>query len=159
MKITPLDIRQMQFPKGFRGYPPQEVDAFLETLAEEVEEVLRENATLRERLEEQTLTISELKKAEGALTDTLIMAQKAIENMKATAQKEGELIIRQAEIRAEEITQGAVRQVTQLQGELFNLRKQRDLFIEKMRSLISGFEKTLQWESEKISEEAKEINP
>lgn len=159
MKITPLDIRQMQFPKGFRGYPPQEVDAFLETLAEEVEEVLRENATLRERVEEQTLTISELKKAEGALTDTLIMAQKAIENMKATAQKEGELIIRQAEIRAEEITQGAVRQVTQLQGELFNLRKQRDLFIEKMRSLISGFEKTLQWESEKISEEAKEINP
>jgi len=159
MKITPLDIRQMQFPKGFRGYPPQEVDAFLETLAEEVEEVLRENATLRERLEEQAQTISELKKAEGALTDTLIMAQKAIENMKATAQKEGELIIRQAEIRAEEITQGAVRQVTQLQGELFNLRKQRDLFIEKMRSLISGFEKTLQWESEKISEDAKEINP
>lgn len=159
MKITPLDIRQVRFPKGFRGYPSQEVDAFLETVAEEVEEVLRENATLRERLEEQSQTISELKKAEGALTDTLIMAQKAIENMKATAQKEGELIIRQAEIRAEEITQGAVRQVTQLQGELFNLRKQRDLFIEKMRSLISGFEKTLQWESEKISEDAKEINP
>lgn len=159
MKITPLDIRQMRFPKGFRGYPPQEVDAFLETLAEEVEEVLRENATLRERLEEQTQTISELKKAEGALTDTLMMAQKAIENMKGAAQKEGELIIRQAEIRAEEITQGAVRQVTQLQGELFNLRKQRDLFIEKMKSLIQGFEKTLQWESEKINEEAKETNP
>ncbi len=156
MKITPLDIRQMRFPKGFRGYPPLEVDTFLETLAEEVEEVLREKATLRERLEEQTQTISELKKAEGALTETLIMAQKAIENMKGTAQKEGELIIRQAEIRAEEITQGALRQVTQLQGELFNLRKQRDLFIEKMKSLIQGFEKTLQWESEKINEEAKE---
>lgn len=159
MKITPLDIRQINFPKGFRGYPPREVDAFLETLAEEVEEVLRENVTLRERLEAQTQTISELKRAEGALTDTLIMAQKAIENMKATAQKEGELIIRQAEIRAEEVTQGAVRQVTQLQGELFNLRKQRDLFVEKLRSLVQGFEKTLQWESEKISEEEKETHP
>ena len=159
MKMTPLDIRQVRFPKAFRGYPPQEVDGFLETLAEEVEEVLRENAKLRERVEEQMQTISELKKAEGALTETLVMAQKAIENMKATAQKEGELIIRQAEIRAEEITQGSVRQVTQLQGELFNLRKQRDLFIEKMKSLIQGFEKTLQWENEKISEEAKELNP
>lgn len=159
MKITPLDIRQMRFPKAFRGYPPLEVDAFLETLAEEVEEVLRENADLRERLEAQTQTITELKKAEGALTETLIMAQKAIESMKATAEKEGELIIRQAEIRAEEMTQGAVRQVTQLQGELFNLRKQRDLFIEKMKSMVQGFEKTLQWESEKISEDAKEINP
>lgn len=156
MKITPLDIRQMRFPKAFRGYPPLEVDAFLETLAEEVEEVLRENADLRERLEAQTQTITELKKAEGALTETLIMAQKAIESMKATAEKEGELIIRQAEIRAEEMTQGAVRQVTQLQGELFNLRKQRDLFIEKMKSMVQGFEKTLQWESEKINEEAKE---
>lgn len=160
MKITPLDIRQVRFPKGFRGYSPQEVDPFLESLADELEEVLRENLDLRERLEEQNRTISELKKTEGALTETLVMAQKAIEQMKGAAQKEGELIVRQAEIRAEAMAQETVRHVTQIQGELFNLRKQRDLFIEKMRSLVQSFGKTLEWESEKINEEeTKEIRP
>lgn len=155
MKITPLDIRQMRFSTGFRGYPPQEVDSFLEDLAEEVEEVLRENVKLKERAEEQERTISELKKTEGALTETLIMAQKAIENMKGTAQKEGELIVREAELKAEETIRQAVREVATLQGELLNLRKQRDLFLEQIRSMIQTFEKTLEWESEKTEKQEK----
>ncbi|MBI3802329.1 MAG: DivIVA domain-containing protein [Nitrospirae bacterium] len=152
MKYTPIDIRQLTFSVGFRGYATGEVNAFLESLATEIEEVLKENADLRERVEEQGGQIAELKKAEGALTTTLLMAQKAIEEMKRSAQKEGELIIRQAELRAEEISRSAVKEGTQLHGEILRLRQQRDFFVEKVRSLMQNLEKTLQWEEEKAAD-------
>jgi len=158
MKWTPVDIRQMTFSVGFRGYAPSEVDAFLENLASEIEEVLRENADLRERIEAQDKTIAELKKTEGALTNTLLMAQKAIEEMKRTAQKEGDLIIRQAEMRAEEITRSAMKEVSQVQGEILHLRRQRDFFVEKIRSLMQNLEKTLQWEDEKADQKEEEAS-
>ncbi|HEY5599435.1 MAG TPA: DivIVA domain-containing protein [Candidatus Manganitrophaceae bacterium] len=147
MKITPLDIRQMTFRTAFRGLDSKEVRFFLESLADEIEGVLKERVSAQERLEEQERTVSELKKKEGTLNNTLIAAQKIIEEMKAAAQKEGELIVRQAEVRAEEIAQAAAKEVTRLQGELLNLQRQRDLFIEKVKSLMRSFEKTLEWES------------
>lgn len=158
MKWTPVDIRQMAFPVGFRGYAPSEVDSFLENLANEIEEILKENAALRERIEDQGQAIAELKKTEGALTNTLLMAQKAIEEMKRSAQKEGDLIIRQAELRAEEITRSAVKEATHLQGEVLNLRRQRDFFVEKIRSLMQNLEKTLQWEDEKADQREEEAS-
>ncbi len=147
----------MTFRTRFRGYYPNEVDTFLEDLADEVSEVLKENATLKERLEEQSRTIADLKKKETALTQSMIMAQKAIEDMKANAKKEGELIVRQAEIRAEESTHLAGKQVTQLQSELLSLERQRDLFVERVRSLMQSFDKTLQWESERELASEKEL--
>lgn len=158
MKWTPVDIRQMTFSTGFRGYAPNEVDAFLENLATEIEEVFKENADLRERIEDQVKAIAELKRTEGALTNTLLMAQKAIEEMKRTAQKEGDLIIRQAEMRAEEITRSAMKEVGQVQGEILNLRRQRDFFVEKIRSLMQNLEKTLQWEDEKADQKEEEAS-
>ncbi len=147
----------MTFRTRFRGYYPNEVDAFLEDMADELSEILKENAELRERIEEQDRAIAELKKKEGALTHSMVMAQKAIEDMKTSAQKEGDLIIRQAEIRAEEATRSAGRQVAQLQTDLLNLQRQRDLFVERIRSLMQSFDKTLQWESEKNIAGEKEL--
>ena len=47
MRITPLDIQQKQFTSKFRGFDMEEVDSFLELLREEMEELLRDNANLR----------------------------------------------------------------------------------------------------------------
>ena len=38
MKITPLDIQQTVFRTAFRGYDKEEVNRFLEEIAETVEE-------------------------------------------------------------------------------------------------------------------------
>ncbi len=149
MKITPVDIRQVIFRISFKGYDPREVHSFLISAAEELETVLKENTSLRVRVEEQDRVITELKKKESAVTDTLVAAQRAMEELRSASQKEGELVVREAESRAEEITRSAVRQVTQLQGELVNLRRQKELFIEKTRSLVQSFEKVLEWGGEK----------
>jgi cell division initiation protein len=139
----------MTFRTRFRGYDAEEVETALTRLADQVEAMIRDHNALKAQCEEQGSTIAELRKMETTLTSTLVAAQKMSEEMKVVAKKEGEMLIRQAELRAEEITATAVRQVNQLQGEILNLLKQRGLFIERIRSLMQSLEKTLQWETEK----------
>ncbi len=151
MKITPIDIRQAAFPTRFRGYDPAAVRVSLDQIADALEAWVKENSDLHAKIQEQDRIIMELKQAEITLTTTLVTAQKAMEEMKASARKEVELMIRQAELRSEEITQAATRQANQIQGEIVALLKQRGLFIERIRAMMQSFEKVLQWETEKTS--------
>jgi len=153
MKLTPLDIRQTTFGSTFRGYDRKEVDYFLGAVAQEFEALAKESMDFRERFLELESTCNDLKKKEGTLTNALLSAQKVIDEMKGNAQKEGELIVREAELKAEGLTRSASEQVSRLQGEIFELRRQRDLFIEKLRSYVRGFEKMLYWEEKDAKEE------
>jgi len=158
MKLTPLELRQISFKKGFRGYSTLEVDTFIESLADDLEELLGKLADYKDQQDKQSKTISELEKTEGALTETLLMAQKAMENVKANAQEEGTLIIRQAEVRAEEITAEAVRRETQLQGEIMNLQRAKGYLVEKIRTLIQSIERDIEWEEKESAEANSEIS-
>jgi cell division initiation protein len=149
MKITPVDVRQVLFRISFKGYDPREVHSFLISVAEELETMVKDNAAMKGKIDDQDHVIAELKKKESAVTDTLVAAQKAMEELRLASQKEGELVVREAESRSEEITRSAVRQVSQLQGELVNLRRQRDLFIDKSKALVQSFDKVLEWGCEK----------
>lgn len=151
MKLSPLELRQISFKKSFRGYSTLEVDIFIESLADDLEELLGKMADYKDQQDKQSKTISELEKTEGALTETLLMAQKAMENVKANAQEEGTLIIRQAEVRAQEITAEAVRRETQLQGEIMNLQRARGYLVEKIRGLIHSLEREIEWEEKDVS--------
>lgn len=152
MKYTPLEIRQISFEKSLRGYSCSEVDDFIENLSDDLEQLVKESADDKEQLQKQARMITELEKAEGAMTETLMMTQRAMENVKANAQKEGELIIRHAEIRAEEITNEAIKQETYLKAEIVNLKRRKGVFVEKIRSLIQGLAREMEWASEELKE-------
>jgi len=149
MKTMPVDLRQAHFQLRFRGYDPEAVQTFLERMADDMEVWVKENAELRAKINTQDNMLMELKKAEATLAATLVTAQKAMEEMKTVAQKEAEMILRQAELRAEEMTSAATQRVNQIQGDILNLLKQRGLFIERVRALMQSFEKVLEWETEK----------
>ncbi|RMF89595.1 MAG: DivIVA domain-containing protein [Nitrospinota bacterium] len=69
VKITPLDIRQQQFAYRFRGFDIEEVDAFLEMVASELEEQIREVAELREQLASRDQEIHELRQLVSELEE------------------------------------------------------------------------------------------
>jgi cell division initiation protein len=150
--MTPVDLRQVSFPHRLRGIDEKAVRAFLDEVAENFSVWAKENADLQARVREQDRIIMELKQAEVTLASTLVSAQKVTDEMKAAAQKEAEIIVRQAEIRAGEITQAATREVSQIQGKIMGLLKQRALFIERVRSLMQSFDKVLEWESEESTQ-------
>src|SRR5262249_60581651 len=103
MRLTATDIRQQQFAvRLFRGFDPQEVDAFLEEMADEVEELTRENALLKEQLVQLEEKSKGAEGREKTLQETLVTTQKIAEEFKENSRREGELILREAHLRAEE---------------------------------------------------------
>lgn len=148
MKLTPMDIQQVAFKVRFRGYDKEEVDSFLDTVCAELEARIKEDTDLREKLASMEIQMGELKKKETALTNTLLSVQHATEEMKSAAQREAALIVKEAEVKAEEIAKEARGEKTQILRELADLQRQKVLFLERMKTLVKSFEKSMEVEEE-----------
>jgi len=152
MRITPLDIQQKQFPMKFRGFDVEEVYAFLEAIREEMEDLLRENATLKEtahRLENQ---IKEYKDIETTLRETLMTAQQMVEEYKTNARKEAELLVKEAEIKADVLLREAQEKVIKIHEDIVDLKGIRRHFKEEMRRMIESHLKMLEFDKEREEE-------
>lgn len=146
MKITPLDIQQMQFRTSLRGYAKVEVDRFLEDLAQTVEGLTRENQALRETLAATDEQLAQLKKSESTLSHALVTAQAFTDDLKQAAQRDAELIMKEAELKAAELVREAQAELAGTQREILDLRKQRLMAIERLRSTLRAFERMLEIE-------------
>ena len=144
MRISPLDIRQQQFTvRTFRGFDTQEVDAFLDDVAEDYEAVLKENALLKEQVagfEERARGLAE---RERALQDTLIATQRLGDEMKAAARREAELHTREAELRGEKILEEVRGEEAKLRSEVQALRRTRRQLIEDLRSTLESYQRLM----------------
>jgi cell division initiation protein len=136
MRITPLDIRKQPFRKKMFGFDPDEVNSFLEMIASEFEtiisqnnETMTNNKLMQQKLEEYT-------KIEKTLNETLLTAQKATDDSRHNAQKEAELIIKDAQIRAGRYEDESRRRVHELESELVSLKNQRDSFLARFRAML-----------------------
>jgi len=143
MKLTPLDIQHMVFKVSLRGYDRQDVDRFLEQVAQTVDELNRETAALREKLGVAEGQLADSRKAETALTRTLVSTQAMAEELKEAAKRDAELIIKEAEVMAEDMLKHARQELAKLQQEISDLRKQRALAIERLRSTLRTFDRVL----------------
>lgn len=148
MKITPLDIQQQQFRVKFRGFDMVEVDNFLDLLANEWEELLRENNRLKEEDRLKGERIEELKGAERDLKNALVSAQQICEDLKNNARKEGELIIEEAKGNARKILEDTQTQAIQLQNEVSQLHRQREEFKASLKSTVDMYLRLLESDRE-----------
>jgi cell division initiation protein len=154
MKITPLDIQQMVFKSRFRGYDKEEVNRFLEELAQTVEELNRDNAILRDKIVFLEQQLAELKRTEATLSNTLVSAQSLAEDVKRTAQREADLVMKEAELKAGELIRQARVELTDTQRDLSALQKQRLLMVERLRATIRTFERMLEVEEHEAYHDA-----
>jgi cell division initiation protein len=154
MKITPLDIQQMVFKVNFRGYDKEEVNRFLEELAQTVELLNRDHAVQREKITFLEQQLAELKRTEATLSSTLLSAQSLAEDVKRNAQREADLVIKEAELKASELMRQAGVELTDTQRDLSALRKQRMLMVERLRSSLRMFERMLEVEEQEAFHDA-----
>lgn len=136
MKITPLDIQQQQFRVKFRGFDMVEVDNFLDLVANEFEELLRENNRVKEEDRQKLERIQQLEGAEKDLRNALVSAQQICEEMKNNARKEGELIIEEAKGNARKVMETAQAQAMQVEAEITQLKRQRSEFEASLKAAV-----------------------
>ena len=154
MKITPLDIQQMVFKVSFRGYDKEEVNRFLEELAQTVELLNRDHAVQQEKIIFLEQQLAELKRTEATLSNTLLSAQSLAEDVKRNAQREADLVIKEAELKAGELIRQARVALADTQHDLSSLQKQRLLMIERLRASLRMFERLFEAEEQEALHDA-----
>lgn len=144
MRLSPIDIRQQEFStKMFRGFDRNEVDAFLDDVAEEYEGVLRENATLREQVGSYEERARGLGETERTLKDTLVTTQRVAEEMKEGAKRDAQLIVREATLNADKMLEESRAEEAKLRVEIQTLKRLRRQLIEELRATVERYDRTL----------------
>lgn len=144
MKISPLDIQQQQFKgKMLGGLDPNDVDSFLQLVAQEMESLIRENEDLKEQSHKVALQVAEMTQREANLRETMLAAQKITEEMKSNAQKEATLLISEAELKGERILAAAEQKLAQLNNNIHEIRRQKLQFETALKSLLETHLKML----------------
>ena len=153
MRLSPLDIQSQQFRNKLRGLDPREVENFLELAASEFEELIRENGKLKETLARLTNQYEELKQREQTLKETMITAQKITEDMKTSARKEAEIILKEAELKAEKMVDDAHRKLAVINDQIVEIRRIRAQFETAVKAAAKSHLQMLQITTEALEEE------
>ena len=149
MNISPLDIQQQQFKgKMFGGLDPEDVDAFLQLVAGELENLIRENTELKEQARRVAADMEEMREKEVTLRETMLAAQRITEEMKANSQKEATLLISEAELKADTILADANRKLADLNSQVQDLRREKMQFETALKSLLDTHYKMLSMNDE-----------
>jgi cell division initiation protein len=144
MKFTPLDIRQKRFDTSFRGYAARDVQGFLELLAVEFEELVKQNIALKEELKRTQVELDRHLERERALQQTLVTAQRVSEDLRDAAKKEAEVVIAEAELQSEKIVHAAHQKLVQVVDDINELKRQRARFDSELRGLVATHLKLLE---------------
>jgi len=136
MKITPFNIKAQDFNKSMRGFDKDEVRAYLSNLANEFEKLQTENNFLNDKIKNTSEEINEFKKLEKTLQTTLISAQESTSKAVESAKKQNQLIIKEAEIRANQIIEKANKEAEVIRYSVLQLREEKNLLIAKLKAIV-----------------------
>ncbi len=143
MKLTPLDIHHKEFRLALRGYNQEEVDQFLDEVADEFERLFKENIDQAEKLDVANEKVRAYAEIEKTLHNTMLAAQTSAEEIKAKAVKESDALLRDAEIKAKELVQSALSEKQRTQSEFMRIKAAEDEFRMKFRSVLEDYMRNL----------------
>ena len=139
MAIRPTDIRRKEFKSGFRGYDANEVDDFLDEIADEFERTFAENKRLTDEMASLKDRLQQFEDLESAIREALVQAQQVARDLRQNAGKEAELIIREAKEQSHRILADSSSRVERVQESYEVLRKAKQDFANDFRHLLKSY--------------------
>jgi len=136
MKLTAQDIHFKEFRHSLRGYREEEVDGFLDQVADEFERLFKENIDLAERLEQANERVRGYQSMEATLNNTLVSAQRSAEEIVNKAGLEADSMLRDAELKAKEIIHSALQKKQVVANELIRIKHAEEEFRSRYKSLL-----------------------
>ncbi|GLO65920.1 MULTISPECIES: DivIVA domain-containing protein [Oceanobacillus] len=138
MALSPLDIHNKEFAKGFRGYDEDDVNEFLDQIIKDYELVIREKKELEEEVRQLRERLGHFTNIEETLNKSILVAQETAEEVKGNASKESKLIIKEAEKNADRIVNEALSKARKISLDVEELKKQAKVFRTRMRMLVQA---------------------
>jgi DivIVA domain-containing protein len=134
--LTPLDIRRYDFGNALRGYDKVRVDQFREQVANEVERLVRQCQDLEAKARGFHEQLKAFRERDKALNEALISAQQLRAEIREQADREGQLILREARAEGDRLVDEARSVIRKVEGELDLLVKQRRAYLAQLRSMV-----------------------
>lgn len=149
MNVSSLEIKKQEFKQSLRGYDPVEVRAFLEMLAMQWSELQAEQRRSEDKIVELKAKLEHYERVEVALQEALQTARDSSRHALENAQQEANLIVKEAEGKAEDIKRAAKRERDQLHEDVQRLLSRRDELVARLRAfLLSEVELLSRYESQ-----------
>lgn len=138
MPLTPLDIHNKEFTRGFRGYNEDEVNDFLDKVVRDFERMIKENQDLTEKVAQLSQKLEHYSKIEETLHNAIVVAQETAEEVKQNASREGELIRREAEREAKRNVDESILKARRIHAEMEEMSKQVHVCRIRFKSLLEA---------------------
>lgn len=136
MWLTPLDIQHQKFGVTFRGYNMQDVDDFLERVLHDYEEILQENSSLKEKMQDLRDQLLHYQQMEQSIKDAILAAQKTAEDHLQNKKKEADLCLQEAHLQAQRLLEEARTNLRALEMQISEAKAQKDRILTSLRTLL-----------------------
>jgi len=157
MSLTPLEIRKQDFPRGFRGFEPEEVHRFLSLVASEFETMLEEHRRLQSQIEELRAKMEHYQKVEEALQEALNAARENALRTTRQAEEKADIIVEQAEVKARKLIDEADQQSRSIVEDADARRRSAEEVSRSSVDEIEGEKKKIKQEVTRLSDHRSEI--
>jgi cell division initiation protein len=108
VSLAPVELPHVQLRRALYGYRASSVDRLLEEVKDSFEEVWRERADLRDKVEQLQADVERHREVETLLRETLVSAERSAQELKSQAERDAERIVEDAHREARSITQDAL---------------------------------------------------
>jgi len=137
--ITPVDLENKEFRKGFRGYDIDEVEAFLTELSKDYARIYRENASLKDKNAILTDAVENYKEMEETMRSAIISAQRTSEEIIKNAHEQSDTIVKEAKVRAQEIMNNMDSRIQELNRECAEIEGRSSLLRAKLKTVLNTY--------------------
>jgi cell division initiation protein len=137
VKITPLDIEHKEFKKSLQGYAREEVDQYLDEVAESFEGEIAERGKLEAELADLRERVAHFDAIKETLQNTLVLAQRTADEVKANAHKETDLIKQKAKLEVSDELQEMRHKLDETKAELARMHDQVATVKHDLRSFLT----------------------
>jgi cell division initiation protein len=134
-----VDIRRKEFKNGFRGYDANQVDDFLDEVADEFERTFAENQRMSEEITTLQERLQQFEELESSIREALVHAQQTARDLRRNAGKEAELIVREAKEQSHRILADSSSRIERVQESYEVLRKAKQDFSNDFRHLLKSY--------------------
>ena len=134
--LTPLDVRSQEFARALRGYDRSQVDEFKLAISEELDRLLRERSQNEERLRSAQEQLRVYQDRERAMNEALVAAQQLRVDSREQAEREAELVLREARTEAERILERAHQEEALVRERADGVARQFTTYVASFRTLL-----------------------
>ena len=137
-----------KFSRTVRGYDPDEVNAFLDKVINQVEAMVneindkdRKIKELEEQVEENNGLkdkLEQYERMEETLNKAILMAQKTSDQIKVNAHKESETVMEDAKRNANRIINEALLKAEKIENESNLLKRNTTIFKKRVREIVEA---------------------